>query len=190
MARRRDEPAARAARRGDSSRGAAFSDWIGSLSFSGFTVTIIALVILGALVVSPTLSTYVQQQREIAELRESVRLHREAVAETDAERLKWQDPTYVRSQARGRLFYVMPGETQLSVIDDVTVPAESDELTSDELTRISRNWAEVLVASTLVAGTTTASPEELLGADGGQESSGADPAGSGATAPETTKASD
>lgn len=151
---------------GPAHRGSAFADWIGSLSFSGFTLLIVGLVVLGAFVVSPTLSTYVQQQREIAELRESVRLHREAVTAIDAERLKWQDPTYVRSQARSRLFYVMPGETQLSVIDDVTVPPESEEETSGDLTQISQNWAHALVASTLVAGTTNASAEELLGQPG------------------------
>ncbi|MFC7764895.1 FtsB family cell division protein [Leucobacter soli] len=88
---------------------AGLGDWAGSLRFSGYTLLIVGLVVLGALIVSPTLSTYVQQQREIAELRRSVQLHRDAVAEIDAERLKWQDPTYVRAQARGRLFYVMPG---------------------------------------------------------------------------------
>lgn len=140
----------------------ALGDWASSLRFSGFTVLIVALVVLGALVVSPTLSTFVQQQREIAELRASVKLHREAVSKIDAERLKWQDPSYVRAQARGRLFYVMPGETQLSVIDDVIVPAESDEKTSDSLTRIRQDWAHELLSSTLVAGMTTAGPDELI----------------------------
>lgn len=143
-------------------RAEAFGDWASSLRFSGFTLLIVALVIVGALIVSPTLSSYVQQQRELAELRESVALHREAVAEADAERLKWQDPAYVRAQARGRLFYVMPGEVQLSVIEDVVVPAESDEETSDRLSRIEQNWARSLVASTLQAGTTTADPDELI----------------------------
>lgn len=147
---------------GEAPRGAGLGEWASSLRFSGFTVLIVALVAIGALVVSPTLSAYVQQQRELAELRESVKLHREAVAEADAERLKWQDPAYVRAQARGRLFYVMPGEIQLSVIDDVVIPPESDEETSDRLTRIDRNWALALVSSTLHAGTTTASPNELL----------------------------
>ncbi|MBO1902224.1 septum formation initiator family protein [Leucobacter weissii] len=138
------------------------SAWVSSLRFSGFTVLIVALVAVGALIVSPTLSTYVQQQRELAELRESVRLHREAVAAADAERVKWQDPAYVRAQARGRLFYVMPGEIQLSVIEDVNVPAEREEETSDQLTAIDHNWARTLLASTLTAGTTLAEPEEIL----------------------------
>lgn len=161
------------ASRGDSaSRGAGLADLVSSLRFSGFTVLIVALVVLGALVVSPTFSTYVQQQRELAELRQSVQLHREAVAEIDAERVKWQDPAYVRAQARGRLFFVMPGETQLSVIDDVVIPPESDAKTSDQLTRISQNWAHELLASTITAGTTSADAEQFAGSQTDDGSSG------------------
>lgn len=130
--------------------------WVSSLRFSGFTLLAVALLVVGAFILTPTLSTYVQQQREIAELRASVELHRAQVEEIDAERLKWQDPAYVRAQARGRLFFVMPGETQLSVIDDVLIPAESTERTESELTQIHRNWARELAVSTLLAGTTTA----------------------------------
>jgi Tfp pilus assembly protein PilE len=49
--------------------------WASSLRFSGFTVLVVVLVAAGAVIVSPSLSTYVQQRREISELRESVRLH-------------------------------------------------------------------------------------------------------------------
>ena len=156
--------------------------WASSLRFSGFTALVVVLIIAGALIVSPSLSTYVQQRREIAELRESVRLHQEAVNEIDAERAKWKDPVYVRAQARDRLFYVMPGETQLSVVEDIVMPAESEEETSAELSRIQGNWARGLVASVLTAGTTDESPEELSGGadavdpDAASTSDGADPA--------------
>ena len=143
--------------------GEELGDWFASLRFSGFTALIVALVVVGGLIVSPTLTTYVQQQRELAELRESVRLQNEQVDKADEERAKWLDPSYVRSQARGRLFYVMPGETQLSVIDDVVIPAESDEQTSEKLTAAKSNWVRALAISTLTAGTTNASPEELNG---------------------------
>lgn len=153
--------------------------WAASLRFSGFTVLVVVLVVAGAAIVSPSLSTYVQQRREISELRESVRQKQEAVDEIDAERAKWKDPVYVRAQARDRLFYVLPGETQLNVIDDTTLPVESDEETSPELSEIRSNWVEGLAASFLVAGTTDAPPETLDGAE-----TGADPE---QTAPDTTE---
>ncbi|WP_449280454.1 septum formation initiator family protein [Leucobacter sp.] len=155
--------------------------WASSLRFSGFTVLVVVLVLAGAVIVSPSISTYVQQRREIAELRESVRQHQEAVNEIDAERAKWKDPVYVRAQARDRLFYVMPGETQLNVIDDIVLPAESDEETNAELSRIESTWARGLASSFLSAGLTDAPPEEL-----GDASDPAAPADDAATTdPET-----
>lgn len=127
--------------------------WASSLRFSGFTALVVVFVIGGALIISPSLSTFVQQRREIAELRESVRVHREAVTEMEAERVKWKDPAYIRSQARDRLFYVVPGETQLNVIDDVVLPVESDEKTSAKLSQVEGDWTGGLAASFLKAGT-------------------------------------
>lgn len=137
--------------------------WISSLRFSGFTVLVVVLVLAGAVIVSPSLSTFVQQQREIGELRESVRVSQAAVDDIDEERAKWKDPVYVRAQARDRLFYVLPGETQLSVIDDIMMPVESEEDTDPNLSRIQGNWARGLAESFLQAGTTDATAEELAG---------------------------
>lgn len=129
-----------------------FKAWAASLKLSGFTVLVVVLVIGGGVIVSPSLSTFVSQQREIAELRRSVAEHREAVDEIDAERAKWKDPVYVKSQARDRLYYVLPGETQLNVIDDVLMPVESTEQTSATLSRTESNWAKSLAASVISAG--------------------------------------
>ena len=126
--------------------------WAASLRFSGFTVIVVVSVIGGALILSPNISTFVQQRREISQLRESVRQHREAVESIDAERAQWKDPAYVRAQARDRLSYVLPGETQLSIISDVVLPAESQEETSADLTQVERNWANDLAASLIAAG--------------------------------------
>lgn len=151
--------------------------WASSLRFSGFTVVVVVLVLAGIAIVSPSLSTFVQQRREIAELRESVRQSQEAVNEIDAERAKWKDPVYVRSQARDRLFYVMPGETQVNVIDDIVMPIESDEEPDPELSRIPTNWARNLSASFLSAGTTDAPPADApTGADPAPTDSSTDPA--------------
>lgn len=139
--------------------------WAASLRFSGFTVLVVVLVVAGGIIIGPSLSTYVQQRREISELRESVRQSREAVNDVDAERVKWKDPAYVRAQARDRLFYVMPGEIQLSVIDDVVLPIESDEETSPKLSHIESNWARGLAGSFLSAGTTAAAPDQLASDD-------------------------
>ncbi|KUF07530.1 septum formation initiator family protein [Leucobacter sp. G161] len=133
--------------------GADIAAWAASLRFSVFTVVVVVSVIAGAFILSPNISTFVQQQREITQLRESVRQHREAVEEIDAERSRWKDPAYVRAQARDRLSYVLPGETQLSIISDVVLPVESQEQTSKDLTHVERNWAKDLVGSVIASGT-------------------------------------
>lgn len=134
--------------------------WFASLRFSGFTVLVVILLIAGSVIVSPGLSTYVQQQRELSDLRESVQQRQEAVDKIDAERAKWKDPVYVRTQARDRLFYVLPGEMQVNVIDDAVRPAESTKTTDAKLSRVQSNWAQGLAASFMAAGTTVASPDE------------------------------
>lgn len=133
--------------------GADIAAWAASLRFSVFTVVVVVSVIAGAFILSPNISTFVQQQREITQLRESVRQHREAVEKIDAERSRWKDPAYVRAQARDRLSYVLPGETQLSIISDVVLPVESREQTSKDLTHVERNWAKDLVGSVIASGT-------------------------------------
>ena len=126
--------------------------WLASLRFSLFTVIVVASVVIGTLVLSPNISTFVQQRREISQLRESVRQHREAVDKIDAERAQWKDPAYIRAQARDRLSYVLPGEIQLNIISDVVLPVESQEKTSADLTRVERNWARDFAASIIAAG--------------------------------------
>lgn len=132
--------------------------WIASLRFSFFTVLVVAIAIVGTLVLSPKVSTFVQQQREIAQLRENIRQYREAVDQIDAERAQWKDPAYVRAQARDRLSYVLPGETQLTIIEDVVLPAESDEETRAGLTQVQRNWAKDLAASVIASGNAIPEP--------------------------------
>lgn len=126
--------------------------WFASLRFSVFTGIVVAIVIAGALILSPNISTFVQQQREISQLRESVRQYREAVDAIDAERAQWKDPAFVRAQARDRLSYVLPGETQLSIIADVVLPAEPQDTTSANLTQVERNWAKDIAASVIASG--------------------------------------
>ncbi len=105
----------------------------GGVTVGGLNISLRALVSLIifsviALVLVPTLLQWADQQRDF----------RAAVAETEAahlqvERLQaeldnWNNPEYVAGQARSRLGYVDPGETQYSVTDapesELAVPAQ------------------------------------------------------------------
>lgn len=58
---------------------------------------------------------YIAQRAEIAEQREQTEQTRDRVEQLRREKARWQDPAYVKAQAREHLHYVMPGETGLIV---------------------------------------------------------------------------
>ena len=62
------------------------------------------------------LREYAAQRAEINSLREQSAAASRQVAELTEQQRRWQDPAYVRAQARERLHYVMPGETPYVVI--------------------------------------------------------------------------
>lgn len=140
---------------------AEISAWARSLNFSSFSIIMVLLLVLGVLILSPGISTLIDQRRQIAELEASVKQHSEAVDEIDAERDRWKDPAYVRAEARDRLFFVMPGETQMSVIDDMVVAEPVHREASAKLTAVKHNWLRALATSVVTSGVTVATPEEL-----------------------------
>lgn len=135
--------------------------WVRSLNFSGFSIIMVLLLVMGVMVVAPGVATLVDQRRQIAQLEQSVREHSQAVDDVEAARDRWKDPAYIRAQARDRLFFVMPGETQLSVIDDVVITEGGEKKLSDQLAEASQDWLKTLAGSVLTAGTTSAPAEEL-----------------------------
>jgi hypothetical protein len=67
------------------------------------------LVIL-ALLIAPYVRPWLAQRSQLAEGRQELtRLQREVDA-LSAERSRWNDPDYVKAQARSRLHMVLPGE--------------------------------------------------------------------------------
>jgi hypothetical protein len=79
-----------------------------------FSAVLVVLVLL----LAPYVRPWVNQRSQIAEGDERMRRLKQQVAELAAERRRWDDPAYVRAQARERLHFVMPGETGYVVLDD------------------------------------------------------------------------
>jgi cell division protein FtsB len=86
------------------------------LRLNSVSVSVIAVIVLGSFIVSQDVQTYLNQRREIVEMEQSIELARDDVADMEAERDRWQDPVYIRSQARDRLYYVLPGEVSYLVM--------------------------------------------------------------------------
>jgi cell division protein FtsL len=86
----------------------------------GVTHRIIALVVtVAVLAISfvSSYSVYLAQQKDIAATRAEIAQHETEIARLQDELSRWADPAYVRSQARERLGWVLPGETGYRVID-------------------------------------------------------------------------
>lgn len=69
-----------------------------------------------ALMVAPPLQNYFVQRAQISSLQGEVNQARADLEAAREELAKWRDPEYVRSQARDRLRFVMPGERQYIVL--------------------------------------------------------------------------
>lgn len=81
------------------------------------TVLIVVFVAL-ALAYTYPLRVYLAQKSQIAQLRAEQADKRAQIAQDAQQLQKWNDPEYLRAQAREKLFYVRPGETPLLVLND------------------------------------------------------------------------
>jgi Septum formation initiator len=81
-------------------------------------------VILGLAVIALVLSyggslqIYFNQQHQIAVADQEIRDRQAEIADLQSQLARWDDPAYVKAQARERLGWVMPGETGYRVVDE------------------------------------------------------------------------
>ncbi|RAX50750.1 hypothetical protein DQ353_04250 [Arthrobacter sp. AQ5-05] len=123
-------------------------------SFSGRLLALsIALSVFAVLLV-PSIGTYARQRDEIAALRTSI-----AAKQAEQEALKdqiarWDDPLYIKQQARDRINLVMPGERNYMVLGtrpEETAPGEPNQ--SPKEVRTDLPWVDALFDSAQRAAT-------------------------------------
>ena len=133
---------------------AARSGWLSGIRFSGFSLIMMGVLVLAVIVLAPTIAAFAQQRQQIAELRAAVSAQEEEVQRLRDERERWNDETFIVTQARERLYYVMPGEVSYLVIDDRTAAAKADATTevSAEVTESKGDWMRTLLDSVMTAG--------------------------------------
>lgn len=75
-------------------------------------------VIVAVLVISliTSLRVYVDQRQQMSQARTAIASSQEHISQLENEQQRWNDPDYVRAQARSRLGWVMPGETGYQVV--------------------------------------------------------------------------
>jgi cell division protein FtsB len=134
-----------------------------SLQASGFTVTVLALIVLGVVVLSPSLRVLAEQQQQIAQLEAELAAVDQEVLALEEQLDRWSDRAFVEAQARSRLMFVYPGDITYLVIDDVDVEnPDIVETISEDIEVVSSNWMKSLFASYLIAATTQAPRSEQV----------------------------
>lgn len=128
--------------------------WLSGIRFSGFSLIMMGVLVLAVVVLAPTIAAFAQQRQQIAELRAAVSEQEEEVQRLRDERERWNDETFIMTQARERLYYVMPGEVSYLVIDDRAEAAKVDATAevSAEVTESKGDWMRTLLDSVMVAG--------------------------------------
>jgi cell division protein FtsB len=121
------------------------------------------MLILAVVVLAPTLRQYVEQQEQIADAQATVNSLKSQVSHLDAQRARWTDPSYIREQARARLYYVMPGDVSYLIIDDRPAAAKTADDTpiTSTIQSTPSDWTQSLFSSFMNAGLSTATPAQL-----------------------------
>ncbi|WP_353827169.1 FtsB family cell division protein [Agromyces sp. SYSU T0242] len=154
--------------------------WLAGIRFSGFSIIMMGMLVLAVIVLAPSIAAYAAQRQQIAEAKAEVARQEAEVARLTEERERWNDETFIVTQARNRLYYVLPGEVSYLVIDDrdpATMTA--DRLVSAEVTEAHGDWMQTMLRSVMTAGlapSATDAAEPDPGAPGTDGPAAGDPA--------------
>jgi len=84
---------------------------------SGRALTLGIILFILAFTLAPPTQRYFAQRAQINAVKAQLHSGDLALAEAKRELERWRDPAYIKSQARERLHFIMPGERQYIVTD-------------------------------------------------------------------------
>ena len=119
---------------------------------SGRALALWTIFFILALAIAPPVKHYFTQRAQISALNSQLVSDNKALEAARQELLLWQDPEYIKSQARERLHFVLPGERQYIVTENGTAS------NTDEGTKVANSltdgqpWYSRLIASITEAG--------------------------------------
>ena len=100
-----------------------------------------------ALTIAPPVKHYFTQRAQISALKAQLSADNSALEKARQELTLWQDPEYVKSQARERLHFVLPGERQYIVTDDSTTDPNNTPTKIASALTDGQPWYARLIAS-------------------------------------------
>lgn len=86
-------------------------------SLTGRAIALAVVILILVISYASSLRVYFAQAHEIAETKVEIAQRQQAIEELQSERSRWENPDYVRAQARERLGWVVPGEIGYRVVD-------------------------------------------------------------------------
>jgi hypothetical protein len=90
---------------------------------------------------------YFTQRAQISALKSQLSADNSALEKARKELLLWQDPEYVKTQARERLHFVLPGERQYIVIEGKTDGTQNGTTKIASALTDGQPWYARLIAS-------------------------------------------
>jgi cell division protein FtsB len=133
----------------------AAGSWLRGLRLSGFSFVMMGILVLAVIVLAPSVRTYAEQRQQIDDLRATVADQEADVDNLKDERERWNDRTFVTTQARDRLSYVMPGDVSFLVLNDTgaTVDGSADTAAvSSAIQDTEVDWVDSMFRSVMTAG--------------------------------------
>jgi cell division protein FtsB len=106
-----------------------------------------AIFFVLALTIAPPVKHYFTQRAQISALKAQLSADNSALQKAREELLLWQDPEYVKSQARERLHFVLPGERQYIVIEGETTGNQESTTKIASSLADGQPWYSRLIAS-------------------------------------------
>lgn len=98
---------------------------------TGRAAILVLVVAVLAVSYASSMRAYLDQRAENNAYLEEIAQRSAAIDDLEREKRRWDDPAYVRAQARERLSYVMPGEISYVVLDEDGEALESESELSD-----------------------------------------------------------
>ncbi|WP_343046335.1 septum formation initiator family protein [Psychromicrobium silvestre] len=96
---------------------------VAARSFSGRLIALVAVLIAVAVLLAPSVNNYLHQRADIASLKADIAAQQQQQKDLQTEISRWNDPAYVKQQARDRVNMMMPGETGYWVYGGGSTPA-------------------------------------------------------------------
>lgn len=137
------EPKAAKSRASKASRSAASAEWMRGMRLNTYTITLLAMIVLGVLTLAPRVQEWFVLRQQVAQAQADVEQARKDVTTMQSEVKRWEDPVYIRSQARDRLYYVMPGEVSYLVMDADGVNTSDISGTVGAMLADQRNYGQI-----------------------------------------------